>query len=403
MRRGAGNLRTQEERRGGVPARVGGLCVGLALLVPLFAFAGEIPLDDQELRMSGQIMRLLPGVVGILADVSAEVQVRCGPAESHAVNVGPNRETATGFIIHPDGWIATNGHVVKPFYKDDEQQIRDFLRTAATSACGPALRKFPKKLRQARLDAILQDPQNRAGVRLTKKLRVFLPTEDPGPGFPAAVKAYSPPIDPARLPKDGSLPNPPMLDAALLKIEASNLPTVRLAPSIGHMVMGQQIVIVGYPGVVLWHDFLSKKSRAEASVTFGRVSAFRLDVNERTVLQTDAPMSWGDSGGPAFTSNGEIIGVATFISTSLEGDEAIQGFNFLIPIDTIQAMAKDLGVAPNTDSAFNGAWNQAIDLYMARRLSDAVPYAEAADKIIPGLVDVRRFLARVREFMREKP
>jgi len=73
-----------------------------------------------------------------------------------------------------------------------------------------------------------------------------------------------------------------MLDAALIKIEAKDLPTVQLAPSIGQSVaLGQQLVIVGYPGVVVWHDFLSKDSRAEATVTFGRVSAFRLDVNGR--------------------------------------------------------------------------------------------------------------------------
>ena len=112
------------------------------------------------------------------------------------------------------------------------------------------------------------------------------------------------------------------------------------------MALGQQLVIVGYPGVVVWHDFLSKKSRAEATVTFGRVSAFRLDVNERWILQTDASISWGNSGGPAFNSRGEVVALATFISTSLEGDQAIQGFNFLIPVDSIHALAKQVGADP---------------------------------------------------------
>jgi hypothetical protein len=125
------------------------------------------------------------------------------------------------------------------------------------------------------------------------------------------IKAYSPPIDPDLLPKDGSKPDPPILDATILKIEAGNLPTVRLAPSIKQVYLGQQLVIVGYPGVVVWHDFLSKKSRAEATVTYGRVSSFREDVNDRQILQTDAPTSWGNSGGPAFTVNGEVIGLAT--------------------------------------------------------------------------------------------
>jgi S1-C subfamily serine protease len=195
-----------------------------------------------------------------------------------------------------------------------------------------------------------------------------------------------------------------MLDAAIIKIDAKDLPTVRLAPSSGQAVaLGQQIVIVGYPGVVVWHDFLSKKSRAEATVTFGRISAFRLDVNERWILQTDAPISWGNSGGPAFNVKGEVVALATFISTSLEGDQAIQGFNFLIPIDSIHAMAKQLGVTPSTDSPFTRAWDQASDAFVEGRYAEALARAEEADKLVPGLIDVRRTIVRVRQLLGEKP
>jgi serine protease Do len=195
-----------------------------------------------------------------------------------------------------------------------------------------------------------------------------------------------------------------MLDAALIKIEAANLPTVRLAPSVGQSVLlGQQIVIVGFPGVVLWHDFLSKKSRAEATVTFGRVSAFRLDVNERWIIQTDAPISWGNSGGPAFNIKGEVVALATFISTSLDGDQAIQGFNFLIPIDSIHAMAKQVGVTPSTDSPFTRAWDQTVQAFVEGRYAEALAHAEEADKIVPGLIDVRRTIVRVRQLMGAKP
>jgi serine protease Do len=193
-----------------------------------------------------------------------------------------------------------------------------------------------------------------------------------------------------------------MLDAAIIKIEATDLPAVRLAPSIRQAVtLGQQVIIVGFPGVVLWHDFLSKKSRAEATVTFGRVSAFRLDVNERWILQTDASISWGNSGGPAFNVRAEVIGLATFISTTLEGDQAIQGFNFLIPIDTIHAMAKQLGVTPNTDSPFMREWDQVVEASIAGNFREALAHAEAADRLVPGLIDVRRAISRFRDRLEE--
>jgi S1-C subfamily serine protease len=381
-----------------------GLLCGLGVFGPGAARAAETSLDQHEMIAAARIVRVLPGVVGILVHVGADVTVRCGPKEIYDVKPDPDTENGTGFIIHPDGWIATNGHVVKPVYKDDEEHITNFLEQAAQAACGPGLKKLPEARRKARLAAILKDPENRKGVKLTKKLDVYLPTGEARQGFPAVVKAYSPPIDPDLLPKDGSKPNPPMLDAAIIKIDAKDLPTVRLAPSSGQAVaLGQQIVIVGYPGVVVWHDFLSTKSRAEATVTFGRISAFRLDVNERWILQTDAPISWGNSGGPAFNVKGEVVALATFISTSLEGDQAIQGFNFLIPIDSIHAMAKQLGVTPSTDSPFTRAWDQASDAFVEGRYAEALARAEEADKLVPGLIDVRRTIVRVRQLLGEKP
>jgi S1-C subfamily serine protease len=381
-----------------------GLCLGLTLFVPLLAFGGEVTPDRYEEIVAARINRVLPGVVGILTNVSAEVTVRCGKNDTYVVKPDPDTENGTGFIIHPDGWIATNGHVVKPVYKDDNEHIANFLEQAVKSACGPGLAKLPEKRRQVRMEAILKDPENRNGVKLTKKLDVYLPTGEARQGFPAVVKTYSGPIDPDVLPKDGGKPDPPMLDAAIIKIEAKNLPTVRLAPSIRQAVsLGQQVIIVGFPGVVVWHDFLSKKSRAEATVTFGRVSAFRLDVNERWILQTDASISWGNSGGPAFNVKGEVIALATFISTSSEGDQAIQGFNFLIPIDSIHALAKQVGLTPSTDSPFTRAWDQAIDAAIEGRYAEAVAHAEEADKIVPGLIDVRRAIVRIRELRPEKP
>jgi hypothetical protein len=383
--------------------------LAVGLIIPGLGLAGEPdPVERQEMISGARIARVLPGVVGILVDVSAKVTIRCGKNDTYVVKPDSDTENGTGFIIHPDGWIATNGHVVKPVYKDDEEHIATFLQAAADSACGPALKKLPESQRKKRLAAILQDPENRKGVKLTKKLDVYLPKVlPPGAkaqaGLPAVVKAYSGPIEPDLLPKDGSLPKPPMLDGAIIKVEATNLPVVRLAPNIQQVYLGEELFIVGYPGVVLWHDFLSKKSRAEATVTYGRISSFRLDVNDREILQTNAPISWGNSGGPAFDLRGEVIGLATFISTSLEGDQAIQGFNFLIPVDTIHALAKEIGLTPLAESPFNQIWNQALEAVIEGRFREALTHTDAADKLVPGLIDVERLRTRLRDRIRGQP
>lgn len=403
---GAGRFFRGQWRRGGAIVFIG-MLLGVTGVFPHVAPAAESTPDRHEQIVAARITRILPGVVGIIVEVKAEVTVRCGPKDTYVVTPDGDKENGTGFIIHPDGWIATNGHVVMAIQRPDEDHVTDFLAAAAQTACGPGLKRLPEKQRKARMTAILKDPENRKGVKLTKALDVYLPTGEARQGYAATIKAFSPPIDPDFFPKDGSKPNPPMLDAAIIKIDAKDLPTVRLASSASHAVaLGQQLVIVGYPGVVVWHDFLSKKSRAEATITFGRVSAFRLDVNERWILQTDAPISWGNSGGPAFNIRGEVVALATFISTSLEGDQAIQGFNFLIPIDSIHAQAKQLGVTPSTDSPFTREWDRAVEAFIEGRSKEAIAHAEAADKLVPGLIDVQRAIVRFRklqELRGEKP
>jgi hypothetical protein len=382
------------------------------LSLPGSAAAGQRALAERDSeRVEAMILRVKPAVVGILTDVSAEVTVRCGKNGTYVVKPDPDRENGTGFIIHPDGWIATNGHVVKPVYKDDEEHITNFLQSAADAACGPGLQKLPAAQRTVRMREILSDPENRKGVKLTKRLEVFFQkrlaagTGFP-PGIPAVVKAYSPPIDPDTLPKGGGVPpkGKQMLDAAIIKIEMTDLPTVALAARDTHVHLGENLYIIGFPGAVMWHDFLSSETRGAASVTFGRISGFKLDINERWVIQTDASISWGNSGGPAFNRNGEVVGAATFITTSLEGDQAIQGFNFLIPIQTIQQMAKDIGLTPKAGDPFSDKWEQVIAAYFEGKFGEALENLEAADKLFPGLADVQRLrllLADLLEFKKE--
>jgi serine protease Do len=376
-------------------------------LLPGFAAAGQRALDERNAeRVEAMILRVRPAVVGILTDVRAEVTIRCGKNDTYVVTPDPDTENGTGFIIHPDGWIATNGHVVKPVYKDDAEHVANFLQQAAEAACGPRLAKLPAAQRKVRMQQIVNDPENRKRVKLTKRLEVFFSkrvaagTRFP-PGVPAVVKAYSPPIDPDSLPKGGGVPakEKQMLDAAIIKIEMTDLPTVDLAGRTTHLHLGEDLFIIGFPGAVLWHDFLSTESRAASSITFGRVSAFKLDVNERWVIQTDASISWGNSGGPAFNRRGDVVGAATFITTSLEGDQAIQGFNFLIPVQTIQQMAKDIGLTPKADDPFSDEWERAITAYFEGKYGEALERLEGAEKLFPGLWDVQRLRVLLKDIL----
>ena len=376
-----------------LPAVLCGLLGGLLLgLWPGGVRAGE------EAQLEASILRVKPAVVLISSEVGAEVAVNCGVGPVHRVTPAPTYETGSGFILHPDGFIATNGHVVERFFELNEPRLaKEFMAAAVAQACGPALAMVPEGARQERLRAIAADPANRGKVYLRKQLQVHLST---GNVYPAGVRAYSPAIK-SEAPPSGptaSRGGKPVAvesgrDVAILKIEEHDLPTLRLATNPSALKLGEPIFVIGYPGVVLNHDFLSRKSQLEASVTVGRVSGFKIDLNDRRVIQTDAAITWGSSGGPAFNLKGEVIGVATFISTTLEGDQAIQGFNFLVPADSVHDVCGQIGVTPNPDTRFMTEWVDGVAAYFRGEYQHSLAHLDAAEHLMPGVPDIQRVRA----------
>lgn len=118
-------------------------------------------------------------------------------------------------------------------------------------------------------------------------------------------------------------------DVAVLKINAKDLPTVRIGDS-KTVRVGQWVVAIGSP-----FGF-------ENSVTAGIVSAKSRslpDENYTPFLQTDVPINPGNSGGPLFNLNGEVIGINSQIYTQSGG---YQGLSFSIPIDIAMKVEKQL-------------------------------------------------------------
>lgn len=113
----------------------------------------------------------------------------------------------------------------------------------------------------------------------------------------------------------------PATDVAVLKIDAKNLPTVKLGDA-KHVRVGEWVVAIGSP-----YGF-------ENSVTSGIVSAKARALPEGSsvpFIQTDVAVNPGNSGGPLFNLNGEVIGINAQIYSRTGG---YQGLSFAIPIDT---------------------------------------------------------------------
>ena len=109
-------------------------------------------------------------------------------------------------------------------------------------------------------------------------------------------------------------------DVAVLKIDAKNLPIVKIGDPNGSKV-GQWVVAIGSP-----YGF-------DNTVTSGIISAKSRSLpneNYTPFIQTDVPVNPGNSGGPLFNLQGEVIGINSMIYSQTGG---FQGLSFAIPIN----------------------------------------------------------------------
>lgn len=154
----------------------------------------------------------------------------------------------------------------------------------------------------------------------------------------------------------------PSTDLAVLRVEASSrgLTPLKLGDS--------DLVRVGDPVVAIGNPF-----GLDRTATAGIVSA----VSERTitapdgspidhVIQTDAPINRGNSGGPLLNGAGEVIGVNSQISTSGDTEVGDDGIGFAVPSNTVRNVVAQLVDKGRVDRAHIGVGGTTITPELAR-------------------------------------
>ncbi len=141
-------------------------------------------------------------------------------------------------------------------------------------------------------------------------------------------------------------------DIALLKIEASGLPTVTIGDS-NDINVGQWVLAIGSP-----FGF-------EYTATQGIISAVSRSLpNENYVpfIQTDAAVNPGNSGGPLFNTDGEVIGVNAQIYSRSGG---FMGLSFAIPVNVAMSVVDQLKTNGYVSRGWLGVTIQNVDQALA--------------------------------------
>ena len=143
-------------------------------------------------------------------------------------------------------------------------------------------------------------------------------------------------------------------DLAVLKVNASGLDAVALGSS-DDLIVGDQVVAIGNP-----------LGELTATLTVGYVSAKERTVNTDgtiiNMIQTDAAINSGNSGGPLFNMKGQVVGITTAkYSGASSSGATIEGIGFAIPLSDVQQEIQELIEYGYIKSAYLGVMVQNMD------------------------------------------
>lgn len=156
-------------------------------------------------------------------------------------------------------------------------------------------------------------------------------------------------------------------DVALLKIDKNNLEYVKLGNS-DDVIIGEWVIALGNPfGLFEIND--------KPTVTVGVVSAKDMKVNAegnrvyKDMIQTDASINAGNSGGPLVNAEGEVIGMNTIIFTGGGYSTGSIGVGFAISINRVKKIMEEIKANGKIERNFNVGFRiQGIDDRIAKYL-----------------------------------
>jgi serine protease Do len=166
----------------------------------------------------------------------------------------------------------------------------------------------------------------------------------------------------------------PLTDVAVLKIDASNLPVVRVGNPAA-LKPGQWVIAIGSP-----FGF-------ENSVTAGIVSATARSLPSTgntaytRFIQTDVAVNPGNSGGPLFNLTGEVIGINSQIYSRTGG---YQGVSFAVPIDVAMNVKNQLVATGRVERGLIGVTIQEVNQALADSFKLSRPRGALVSQVTEG-------------------
>jgi len=305
----------------------------------------------------------------------------------------------TGFIITGDGYVVTNCHVVD---EDDAYIKRRFILSAFREITETNIRaiesawavKFSDQQRSTlyrTFASVYSQIMPITLENLKKDVFVLVTEEQKNPGtiikdIPAEIKVMG-----------QSMPGK---DLAILKMQSDiEFPTIKITSS-DEVQVGREVYVYGFPAAVTNNEFLSDQTVLEPTLTKGIISASKKSVKGWPVIQMDANINHGNSGGPVCDEKGEVIGITTFGSLEDNARTLAPGLNFAIPTEVLREFLVEADVKPHQSNA-TLEFNKAIGFFEKAYYSKALDRLEELCETNPGYPGIYDYINRSKQYIKE--
>jgi len=295
--------------------------------------------------------------------------------------------SGTGFLITGDGYVATNCHLIdrdnafirRQFLLSAFQQITDANIAALENAWATRFSDLQKSILYNTYASVYARLFSMALYDLRKEVFVEYSVDSEN-GNTVSVKKSAQVII-----KGQPMPGK---DIAILKMDGdSSLATLNVAKDDLPKV-GEQLFVYGFPSPVTNNNYLSSESAIEPTLTTGIVSALKKSVSGWPLIQMDANINRGSSGGPVCNENGEVIGLTTFGSIENSGGLAA-GLNFAIPVSILNEFLDSAGIIAKPSDA-SVLFSEAFVFYNRTLYREALNSFQKVNKLnkkFPGLAN----------------
>ena len=280
--------------------------------------------------------------------------------------------SGSGFFISSNGYIATNAHVSQMWH-EGEDKAKQLLISKFIFAAGRSFYNIAQgSMTQQQYDIIRGRIQGLSNFNMYHFVVIPDGTEFP---FEDKPSGYGAPTGESENAKDVSV----------IKIEVKNAPVLILGDS-DQVKVSDTDTVIGYPGVAdfgEFKNFMSPKSQLEATFTYGHISATKSLASGAPILQTDANIDHGNSGGPVLNDKGLVIGLATFGKDSQH--------SFVVTSNTALEFVKSVNAA-NELGLTDKLYREGLDLYWQAHYKEAMPKFEEVKRLFPQHSEVNRLI-----------